>query len=386
MSQGIPLRYCRDIKLLNDGWALYARTPQIAESPDTSLGYSALVEKLDAAQWVDATIHLDEIFGNNDGKFVWGGKLNETGRKPTLNGTRLSAELRNTKGEWSTSSVDLDDRLDGMNGIIADRKAYRTGEDGYIRIDSVNIQPLYPVLDEFGQCPGFEFPLTLWSPGMTSANPCTIDMNEGTEISVQITLKQENVTLTGSASNLPCDFRVTTTSPNTTLIHLTIRNSLSGFPVSLPKGIPWGCKREHSWAFNYVAGPEKASYSLPLKHAIEIYGVTPYTNNYKTKPAHYYGIPRDALDFYLVHAKKVFPEPINTLNDYVRSIVYAVHWCSGFAYDTIGGNPCFADPGYDNWCKFNVRLWAYLLRPTTKDDPLHSAGSHHVNCYDQAAA
>ncbi|KAG8679805.1 hypothetical protein FRC08_016726, partial [Ceratobasidium sp. 394] len=212
-------------------------------------------------------------------------------------------------------------------------------------------------------------------------------MNGGTEISVQITLKREDVTITSTAADLPCTFRVAATGPKTVLVHLTIRNSMSNYNVSLPTGIPWGCKREQTlWQFNYVVGPEKKPYMLSLKHPIEIYGVTPYTKNYKTKPAHYYGMPRDALDFYLIHAKKAFPEPINTLDDYVRSIVYAVHWCSGFAYDTVGGASGFAGEGFGDRCQFNVRLWAHLLHPTTKDEPLQSDGSHHVNCYDQAAA
>ncbi|KAG8740444.1 hypothetical protein FRC10_004309 [Ceratobasidium sp. 414] len=379
----VALRYCRDIKLLDGSWTLYARIPQITGDPVMPQGYDALVKSLDAAQWVDATIRLDDKFGNNDGKLVWVGKLDDTAPKPTLDGTRLTAQLRNIKGDWSTSSVDLDEHLDVINGVIVYREAYRTGEDAYIRIDSVNIQPLYPVLDEFGQCPGFEFPLTLWLPGMTSANPCTIDMNGGTKISTQITLKQDNVTVIDSASDLPCTFEVTATSPATLLTH-TIQNSLPGFPVSLPTGIPWGCKRDHSWVFNYVVGPEKESCSLLLKHPIEIYGVTPHTDDDKTKPPHYYGIPRAALDFYLIHAKKVFPEPINTLKDYVRSIVYASHWCSGFVYDTFRGAASFAQWQGDNW-SFNVRLWAHLLRPTTKDNQPVPDTSHCVNCYDQAA-
>ncbi|KAG9126049.1 hypothetical protein FRC07_005114 [Ceratobasidium sp. 392] len=252
----------------------------------------------------------------------------------------------------------------------------------HFRIDNVTIEPLYPVLDEFGQSPGFDFPLALWTPGKTDANPCTISMNDGGRITINITSKVEHLTITGVEGNIPGGYRIENVEINPR--HITA-NLLP--PVSQPKDCPWGLEDDITWTFSFNA-EDGSSYtsSLTLKHRIEIYAVTSYNGSYKTKPAHDYGIPRVALNFYLIYAKNNAPQPIQNIKDYVTSIVHAVHWFSGFAYDVWHGGAHFAGNGADdNNAWFNVRRWASLLRIPANNAAARDH-AHLVNCYDQAGA
>ncbi|QRV80925.1 solute/sodium symporter, SSS family [Ceratobasidium sp. AG-Ba] len=92
-----------------------------------------------------------------------------------------------------------------------------------------------------------------------------------------------------------------------------------------------------------------------------------------------------ALGFFLVHARRDRPSP-DSLETYISSIVSAVHWRTGFAYDTYSGRTQFAGAGIDGGNAFRIRQWAALLRPTSEDKLYPPDNVHLINCYDQAAA
>ncbi|KAG8688450.1 hypothetical protein FRC08_011435, partial [Ceratobasidium sp. 394] len=125
------LKYCRDIRLDPPGsWTLRANTPVVTLEPDsfkTYEGHQALRKKLDAndTQWRDTTIRLDDVLWNNNGAFNWGGgNVSQSARNPSLKGTVLTAELGGPGGNLPTS-VDLNDHLDGMNGVFSRTDAPR---------------------------------------------------------------------------------------------------------------------------------------------------------------------------------------------------------------------------------------------------------------------
>ncbi|CCO29736.1 hypothetical protein BN14_03755 [Rhizoctonia solani AG-1 IB] len=152
--------------------------------------------------------------------------------------------------------------------------------------------------------------------------------------------------------------------------------------------LPWGLEDEVTWTFSFSVSGGSTEHALSITHQLELYAVSGYADSYKTRPMHQHGMPRDALHFYLIHARKVYNNSIEGIADYVRSIVNVVHWCSGFAYDTGFGTTQFSAKGMDKdhaW--FNVRRWASLLRPGSPKEPISPDSTvHTVNCYDQAAA
>jgi hypothetical protein len=74
----------------------------------------------DKLEWAPATFPLDLVFGNVDGVFQFGFKyFSHSARNIKLTGTILDAELKNEKGEWVYSSINLDDKLYvGLEGKI----------------------------------------------------------------------------------------------------------------------------------------------------------------------------------------------------------------------------------------------------------------------------
>ncbi|KZT51647.1 hypothetical protein CALCODRAFT_521230 [Calocera cornea HHB12733] len=55
-----------------------------------------------------ATIDINSVLGNHDGKFVWGKKdVTKSARDLTFDGKTLKAELRDVMGDWKAAEVDL---------------------------------------------------------------------------------------------------------------------------------------------------------------------------------------------------------------------------------------------------------------------------------------
>ncbi|PYH77434.1 Cyanovirin-N, partial [Aspergillus uvarum CBS 121591] len=75
------------------------------------------------SDWRDAEIKLNQVIGNNDGWFQWGGSdLSESTRELRLSIEGgaclpiLRAELRDEHGNWNTRNLNLGERLINRNG------------------------------------------------------------------------------------------------------------------------------------------------------------------------------------------------------------------------------------------------------------------------------
>ncbi|KAB5590150.1 Solute:Na+ symporter, SSS family [Ceratobasidium theobromae] len=272
-----------------------------------------------------------------------------------------------------------------------------------LKLKRITVNPLYPVLDESDECPGFSLPLVLFSsdPKDLSSqltNPCAIDM---VNLKSALTFELEIVASKGvGVSELAIEGRVESDihgKPEfTTIVNSKVSQNLSGMngisvrcdiqpPFSADRPLPWGIKGKVTWTFTFALTNSNSKYYFEQVHLVEIYAVTPYANSYKTRPAHYQGMPRAALEFYLVHART---SPWKTLKDYIASIVRAVHADTGYAYEVIDGRSLF---GLDkNGGTFDVASWARNLRSNHYVDVLNTSHSQfvgrYVNCYDQAAA
>ncbi|CAE6503394.1 unnamed protein product [Rhizoctonia solani] len=285
-------------------------------------------------------------------------------------------------------------------------------------LDRITINPQYPVLDENDESPNFELPLKIWSrdnPKPDFTNPCTIDMTRS-EISFHFNkfkqapdaeIRLTSLQIVGELEKSPTRVVLTNGDCGVGIVEGGVFTTTLAPPVYDPSkpptadsALPWGIKDQITWTIKYQfetisdSGPTSNTSSLNIKHHMEIYAVTPFTGSYKTRPAHYQGMPRAALEFYLITARKW---DYTNQAGYIRSIVEAAHADTGNAYDVWGGAPSFSGSGTneENNCYFNISLWARHLRPSFRlplSKMLNKGGArspefagHYVNCYDQAA-
>ena len=66
-----------------------------------------------------STIDLDDNYGNEEGKFVYGGKhFSRTASHIYIDGAILHATLRRTFGRSIQASVNLNDHIENSNGTL----------------------------------------------------------------------------------------------------------------------------------------------------------------------------------------------------------------------------------------------------------------------------
>jgi hypothetical protein len=67
----------------------------------------------------NSALDLNQVLGNNNGFFSWGGKdFEASARNISLSGSTLKAELRRIDGSWAWSSVNLDERITNSDGNL----------------------------------------------------------------------------------------------------------------------------------------------------------------------------------------------------------------------------------------------------------------------------
>lgn len=95
--------------------------PYVAASRNVALEGATLKAELQRndGSWREASIELDMVLGNIEGKFQWGQKqFSSSARNIRLNNTLVEAELRLSNGTWSTDSCDLSQRLMNNDGAF----------------------------------------------------------------------------------------------------------------------------------------------------------------------------------------------------------------------------------------------------------------------------
>ena len=69
--------------------------------------------------WVDSSIDLNNIIGNNDGSFEYpGDKYSETAQYVGLNGVTLNGSLQKRDKTWTNASVNLNVFITNNNGKL----------------------------------------------------------------------------------------------------------------------------------------------------------------------------------------------------------------------------------------------------------------------------
>jgi len=92
----------RDLRL--EGSTLHATVQVLVEGVHDATKYQP--------EWAPATFPLDLVFGNVNGVLQFGFKyFSNSARNIRLIGTTLEAELKNEKGEWVHSSINIDDKF-----------------------------------------------------------------------------------------------------------------------------------------------------------------------------------------------------------------------------------------------------------------------------------
>ncbi len=67
----------------------------------------------------NSAFDLNQVLGNNNGFFNWGGKdFSLSARNVSILGSTLSAELRRIDGSWGWASVNLDERITNSDGNL----------------------------------------------------------------------------------------------------------------------------------------------------------------------------------------------------------------------------------------------------------------------------
>jgi len=67
----------------------------------------------------NSAFDLNQVLGNSDGYFSWGGKdFSASARNVSVSGSTLRAELRKIDGSWVWASVNLDERITNSDGNL----------------------------------------------------------------------------------------------------------------------------------------------------------------------------------------------------------------------------------------------------------------------------
>ncbi|KAK7461337.1 hypothetical protein VKT23_008515 [Stygiomarasmius scandens] len=94
---------------------------------DSTIRNAKLLNQFLVADYYDSngdtsqvTLNLDVHLGIVDGKFEWGGRhFYSSAQKLSLDGSILSAELKNINGQWTPAKIDLGGRVKVKNGKLA---------------------------------------------------------------------------------------------------------------------------------------------------------------------------------------------------------------------------------------------------------------------------
>ncbi|KAF8596824.1 hypothetical protein BDV93DRAFT_527830 [Ceratobasidium sp. AG-I] len=259
-----------------------------------------------------------------------------------------------------------------------------------IHVKRITISPLYPVLDEKDNSPGFRLDLPLYDEASPEVkNPCTIDMTSAK--SRQIKFHCEFPANLPQVKTLTIEAHLKDHSHNQILVSHTAQPDAQHkvFTVDLKEQrsenqtetLPWGLKGQAIWQCTFKAGDK--TFSRTITHPLEVYAVSPFNGSRITRDISTRGLPRAALEFYIFRSRELAHKAkihVTDLKGYVAAVVNAVFSGGGYAYDTVNGSSHYTTSGVETY--FNVNLWARHI--TVKKVALSEA--YHVNCYDQAAA
>ncbi|KAF8596825.1 hypothetical protein BDV93DRAFT_562934 [Ceratobasidium sp. AG-I] len=253
----------------------------------------------------------------------------------------------------------------------------------YVKL--ITITPLYPVLDENDNSPGFRLDLPLYDSANPEAKtPCTIDMTSDVSRQIRFHLeipKDGEFSFTVEAQ-LAGEMIIVPDSAKPGAEHKTFTVDLKDQRIkNQTETLPWGIKGQVTWNIAYTL--DKQTFSHSLSHHLEIYAVSPFDGSEITRGIFTRGLPRTALEFYVLRSRELASEAniqVVGIKEYAATIVSAVFSGAGFSYDTSYGQANYTNSGRNTY--FNVNRWA--RRITAEKVP--PAKAYHVNCYDQAAA
>ncbi|PVF99632.1 hypothetical protein CPB86DRAFT_783521 [Serendipita vermifera] len=268
--------------------------------------------------------------------------------------------------------------------------------DGRIQVERVLIDAWHPVLDENGDSRDYRLELELYTRSHSRPNPCTIRLGHYDSLRLRFELKfkdinpkKANVTL--SILEFKTDFKETNSS---NILSETIgfeampegSSILVAFLQEPSKLVPWGFQGKITWQFEaYVKGEQPIKFTLT--HHFELYAIS---ESVTAKRANMLfqrkGIPRKALELYILVSKSLATHPVKTFQQYIAAIANVVHSHTGHIYDVWNGSPFYTSGGSgDPDIIFNINRWANHM-VIGKVPKGKESLAPMVNCFDQTAA
>jgi hypothetical protein len=271
----------------------------------------------------------------------------------------------------------------------------------------VTVTPWYPVLDDNGDSPNYRLDLQIYNkntPNMNSpftkplqgdygARLFAFHFSWGSETKIQkIMVKSVTFHADLSGPGEPKDLIVESVlDKDSDSPQGIVRAFLNANPNEV---VPWGMKGSITWQFDVYFGddiedddakPTTDPSVFYLRHPFEMYLVSGTRGKMTNELFWRKGIPRRALQFYLIDSKKYAEGADKDLDKYVAAIVNAVHKGTGHIYDVWNGRPRYTSVNLETGVVFNLNRWAKNILPdkVTKDK---ERSVPRVNCVDQSAA
>jgi hypothetical protein len=271
----------------------------------------------------------------------------------------------------------------------------------------VTIKPWFPVLDDNGDSPDYRLDFHIYDKdAKEKVSPFTIPLRRGDGgrvLSFNISWGSETKVQYISVEGAEFQTRLEDKSSAKPLMSGSefikgsgMRASVITILSQLDEVAPWGLKGFITWEFDLYL--EKNSpgqnqqeeipklFKFKLRHPIEIYAVSEYRSATMANQLFWRkGIPRTALQFYIIDSKNGKEQAYNDLSQYVAAIVDAVHRKTGHIYDVWNGVPHYTSAEVDEGVVFNLNKWAKHIRGDRIVQGAEAV-TPKVNCLDQSAA
>jgi hypothetical protein len=284
-------------------------------------------------------------------------------------------------------------------------------DKNFIQVDTVTVKPWYPVLDDNGDSPDYLLDLHIYDKeAKEKVSPFTIPLRGGdggrllsfhvswdnkTKIQsmfVKDVQFQTGIEDAGSAKKLldASDLEEDPQREGHGIVFATLNQ--------LDKVAPWGLKGYITWEFDIYfeeestnqaqkgERPQPKPFKFKLRHPLEMYAVSEHRSATTANMLFWRkGIPRTALQLYIIDSKNGKEQAYDDFGQYVAAIVDAVHRKTGHIYDVWKGLPHYTSADVDEGVVFNLNEWAKHIRGGLITQGTEDV-TPKVNCLDQSAA